>query len=142
MKYYILLLFMLISVSTADAVSTGKIKVEVLNIQSYSGSIQIKLYNSEENYKNASANPYKCKIIKADGNQTQVTFDDLPYGKYAVVILHDVNNNGKLDKNFIGKPTEPYAFSRNFKPNNKKPDFDDISFDLDADFLRCNVKLQ
>ena len=32
-------------------------------------------------------------------------------GSYAIAVFHDVNGNGRLDRNFIGFPSEPYGFS-------------------------------
>lgn len=34
-------------------------------------------------------------------------------GSYAIAAFHDVNGNGRLDRNFIGMPNEPYGFSNN-----------------------------
>ena len=44
-----------------------------------------------------------------------LTAADLPPGEYAVRVMHDVNGNDELDANFVGMPTEPYAFSNNAK---------------------------
>lgn len=32
-------------------------------------------------------------------------------GSYSIAVFHDTNGNGKLDRNFIGLPREPYGFS-------------------------------
>lgn len=32
-------------------------------------------------------------------------------GSYAIAVFHDLNGNGRLDRNFIGLPSEPYGFS-------------------------------
>ena len=37
-----------------------------------------------------------------DHSFAEVTFKDLPDGTHAVSVLHDENDNGKMDKNFIG----------------------------------------
>ena len=41
---------------------------------------------------------------------------DVPPGVYALVVHHDENANGELDKNFIGIPTEPIAISNGYRP--------------------------
>ncbi len=50
----------------------------------------------------------------------------LPRGNYAIAAFHDLNNNGKLDRNLWGIPTEPYGFSK--EPTNKwqKPAWEDV----------------
>ena len=72
----------------------------------------------------------KAIIAKPVGkNSISVTVADLPYGKYAVMVFQDMNGNKKLDKNFLGIPTEPFAFSNNYKPMFRAPRWDDCEFE-------------
>ena len=52
-------------------------------------------------------------VVKVTDNTLSYTFKDIPFGIYAVAIYHDINSNGKLDRNSLGIPTEGYAFSNN-----------------------------
>jgi len=45
-------------------------------------------------------------------------------GDYALVVGLDENGDGRLNRNFLGKPTEPFVFSNNIKPKLSKPSFD------------------
>ncbi|NRA13315.1 MAG: DUF2141 domain-containing protein [Crocinitomicaceae bacterium] len=47
---------------------------------------------------------------------------------FGFCIYHDQNDDGKCNKNLIGIPIEPYAFSNNFRPRFSKPKFSDGSF--------------
>lgn len=42
-------------------------------------------------------------------NLKKVIFKNIHHGIYAVSVLHDENNNGLMDKNFFGIPTEGYC---------------------------------
>ena len=42
--------------------------------------------------------------------------DDMPSGDVAVLVYVDENENGLIDKNFIGIPKEPLGFSNNYRP--------------------------
>lgn len=42
-----------------------------------------------------------------------IGFLQLPSGRYAVIVFHDENDNGLLDTDFLGIPTEGYGFSNN-----------------------------
>jgi len=42
-----------------------------------------------------------------------VVFENLEPGDYAVSVIHDRNNNGKLDTNRLGIPKEGFAFGNN-----------------------------
>jgi outer membrane protein len=42
--------------------------------------------------------------------------DDVPAGDIALLVYVDENNNGVIDKNFIGIPREPLGISNNYRP--------------------------
>ncbi|MDJ0907177.1 MAG: MipA/OmpV family protein [Woeseiaceae bacterium] len=53
-------------------------------------------------------------------------------GKIAVLVYHDENGNGLIDKNFIGIPRENLAISNDYQPKGP-PRFARASFDFDAE---------
>jgi uncharacterized protein (DUF2141 family) len=57
----------------------------------------------------------------------------LPPGDYAISAIHDENDNRKLDKSFIGMPTEGVAFSNNAKISFGPPKFDKVRFHVDGE---------
>ena len=71
----------------------------------------------------------------------KLQFKDLPPGTYAVQVMHDENENNKLDTNFLGIPTEGYGFSNN--PNvMRKAHFDEARFDVGADAATITIRLR
>jgi uncharacterized protein (DUF2141 family) len=54
--------------------------------------------------------PYKDRE-PARGGVVEFTLRNVKPGSYAVAVFHDLNGNGRLDRNFIGLPNEPYGFS-------------------------------
>ena len=120
---------------------SGSITVEVSGINAIEGQVSIGLYTDETSF------PVRGKVfmganVKVTGNALTYTFGDVPLGTYAIAISHDSNSNGKLDKNFIGIPTEGYAFSNNrFGIFGKPPEFKDASFELTGDkTIRITIK--
>ena len=61
-------------------------------------------------------------------NVADVTFWNIPYGEYAIKVYHDANNDDKLNKNFLGMPTEEYGFSNNARGSFGPPSWDDAKF--------------
>jgi uncharacterized protein (DUF2141 family) len=61
-----------------------------------------------------------------------VVFNNLEAGRYAIILFHDENGNGRLDKNFWGVPTEPYGFSNDAGGFLGPPKFDDAAIMLDG----------
>jgi uncharacterized protein (DUF2141 family) len=55
-------------------------------------------------------------------------FDPIPQGTYAVACFHDENGNGKLDRNFLGIPTEGTVASNHAKGRLGPPKYDDAKF--------------
>jgi uncharacterized protein (DUF2141 family) len=63
-------------------------------------------------------------------------FLGLPAGRYAVSASHDVNGNGKPDRNLVGLPTEPWAVSNNVRPSLRAPRFAEAAVQLAADEVK------
>lgn len=47
----------------------------------------------------------------------------IPAGRYAVAVIHDENENHKLDRNFLGIPKEGFGFANNPKVTLSAPSF-------------------
>jgi uncharacterized protein (DUF2141 family) len=71
-------------------------------------------------------------VLASEDTHLTVHFRDLPPGKYAAVAFQDFNGNGKLDKNFLGIPKEPYGFSNGARGSTGPPTFTAASFALDS----------
>lgn len=59
--------------------------------------------------------PAQEQTLTARGN-TEYVLQDLSEGDIALLVFHDENGNGRLDKNFIGIPRETLAISNNYQP--------------------------
>ncbi|WP_394347742.1 DUF2141 domain-containing protein [Mangrovivirga cuniculi] len=63
-------------------------------------------------------------------NSKETVKFSLPPGEYAVATYHDIDKNGKMNKNIIGIPKEPYGFSNNFTLKISAPKFKDCKFEI------------
>ena len=91
-----------------ETVEEKKLTVEITNITSEEGQIILAIYNSSENYDKRIA----FQEVKLKPEMDSVIFEtNVPDGEYLVMLVHDVNNNGKLDTSFIGMPKEPVGLS-------------------------------
>jgi len=72
-------------------------------------------------------------------NTTSISIPDIPYGKYAIMIFQDMNDNKKLDKGFLGIPCEPVAFSNDFHPLFGPPRWKDCEFDYSMSSYTVNI---
>ena len=68
-------------------------------------------------------------------------FAGLPYGRFAVAVIHDENSNAKLDT-FAGIPREGFGFSRNPAVTFGPPRFKAAEFTIDSDADQQQVKMR
>ena len=103
------------------------------------GEIKIGVFTRDDRMPRAPAG-----VAAAPANATTVSLrmTDITPGTYAVALYHDVNNDGKVDTNFDGKPLEPWGMSNNPQYAGRKLTFDDAKFDLPAEGLRLVIDLQ
>ena len=120
-------------VLATSMLSANSINVEVTNILNKNGKISIGLYNKDDDTFSNMSKYYKG--VNLDINDTKVvyTFKNIPNGTYAISIIHDENENKRLDKNFFGIPTEGYGFSNNIRPSFRGATFKESMFTLNSD---------
>ena len=85
--------------------------VEVNHLRNNEGTVVFALYNRDDAFPDEHYKKYYKKMIgKIKNGNASATFKDVPAGKYAVNILHDEDNDGKIKKEFI-LPKEGIGFS-------------------------------
>lgn len=119
---------------------TNTLTINIDNITSSKGTIYIGIF--KENTDFPSGKPTYQNILKCDGKSSVTTsISGVANGNYAITVYHDLNDNGKLDKNFIGVPKEPYAFSQNFHPKMSAPKFDNCKIKVASSSTSFNLRL-
>lgn len=108
----------------------GKISVDISNARNDKGICRVCLYNSEESFRQEK--PLRCVSTGLKDKKASVVFTDVPAGTYAIFVLHDANNNNRMDKNFLGIPTEGYGASQNNLPFAAAPSFNGNKFTVGA----------
>lgn len=103
------------------------LNLNVKNIKHDKGRIFIAIYNKEEEFMKER---YADKSVKVDARENLKVQFQLPPGRYAITIFHDINDNNELNTNIIGIPKEPYGFSNNPKITFGPPNFKQASFDF------------
>jgi uncharacterized protein (DUF2141 family) len=105
---------------------TGTLLVLVSGFENTDGHLLIALYKNSGEF--MGKYPTKGAGMAVDGKDELAKFEKLPYGTYALVVLHDINNDSVLNKNFLGIPTEGYGFSNNAMGSFGPPSFQEASF--------------
>lgn len=101
-------------------------------LRSQKGSIRLCLWRDPAGYPDCTRGTGATKeSVPAAHPVFDIT--GLPPGDYAVSAIHDENDNKKLDKSFIGMPTEGVAFSNNAKIAFGPPKFEKVRFHVDGE---------
>jgi uncharacterized protein (DUF2141 family) len=85
--------------------------VSVSNILSDKGVIRLYLFDNAEAFPQKMNLAVKTVSAKAIKGTQQIQIDGIVPGNYAIAIIHDENNDGKLNLNLIGIPKEPTGAS-------------------------------
>lgn len=144
MKYYLIRfiwLIMLFSINSVIHAADNKgitLTVSVSDLRNSNGNVLFALYNREDAFPDEHYKKY-YKILRGKivNYSSFVIFENLPSGKYAVNILHDENNDGKIQKGFIF-PKEGIGFSNYLSIGfSNRPTFAKASF-----YLRTNTTIR
>ena len=108
----------------------GTLTIKLVGFRNNKGQACISLFNQSKGFPGKHEKAIKIMRSGIKNNQTFIVFDDLPYGTYAISVLHDENLNNKMETSFIGIPKEGWAVSNNPKSRFGPPSFDEARFEL------------
>jgi len=115
------------------------VTVQIINFPSTNGTVEVSLFDSPESF---LVEPFLQRSGKVNESHSfETKFSALPPGEYAVVIVHDANDNGKLDSGFLDIGGESYAYSNGVKPWFGRPDFDEVKFTVDETDVVVEIDL-
>ncbi|TCD47440.1 DUF2141 domain-containing protein [Chlorobium sp. N1] len=123
------------------ASDTGSVRVRISALSSTDGILGAALYSSKKGFPDKPDRAYMSKAMKLEDGTPVFVFQNVPFGTYAVSILHDENGNGKMDKTFIGIPKEGFGVSNNPKIGYGPPSFKDARFELTGKEVELTVAL-
>lgn len=106
------------------------VSVDVSNITQAKGSLRVGFFREGNPFTGPKAKPDVFKVVPITAATTQQAVVGLPAGRYVIAVYHDLNDNGKLDKNMVGYPKEPFGFSKNFRPILSAPSFEDCAIEI------------
>tara|TARA_R100001369_G_scaffold91404_1_gene132609 strand:+ start:100 stop:519 length:420 start_codon:yes stop_codon:yes gene_type:complete len=112
------------------------ITVTIDNVNNDTGKVLLSLHTSETFMKGKGIKDVETKI--QDGKIT-ITFENVLPGDYAIMALHDENENNKMDFRENGMPSESYGTSNNvmaFGP----PQYDEAKFKVEATDLDLSIR--
>lgn len=120
----------------------GSIAVTVTSLRSDGGRIIALLYDSSQGFPTKPGRARVAHKATITDRAARLRFVGVAPGTYAISILHDENDNGKLDTNLIGIPKEGVGASNNAKGKMGPPKYADAKFRVAADEVVQVIEIQ
>lgn len=125
----IILIQFLVLMSTHLNAQNNSLTIIITGLKNNNGQIIMDIFNSGNGFPMKTENAiFRKKITIPKEGKVVFHIEGIKNGEYAFALIHDENNNDKLDLNFIGIPKEGVAASNNAKGFLSPPNYEDSSF--------------
>jgi uncharacterized protein (DUF2141 family) len=102
-----------LSIPSAQAGYTSDLVVKFNSLKNTKGRVCLTVFSGPKGFP-AGGNGSSLKSSRCiEAKSGSVTFTNLPLGNYAIAAIHDSNNDGRLNTNPLGVPSEGFGFSNN-----------------------------
>ncbi len=142
-KIWLFFLLLLFTATSSQQTTTGSISVKLEGLKNNKGQIRACLFNNESGFPDKPIKSYqilKSQIV--DSINTTISFSNLPFGEYAIAILHDEDNDDIMKTGTFGMPKEGYGISNNAKGIFGPPKFDEAKIKLSLQYISIKVKMR
>lgn len=99
--------------SAAPGEANCTVIIHVTGFRNTKGVLGAELFTSANGWPEDVDKSFRHDHFPIDGNHATARFEHVPPGKYGVVVLHDENENKKLDRNVFNIPKEGFGFANN-----------------------------
>lgn len=111
----------------------AKLTIHIEGCRNDSGHVMCALYADPADFPEPRSDD---KVIAATAavhsGQATALFPELTPGRYALAVIHDENDNQRMDTNFLGMPKEGFVFG-NDATRMGKPRFNECAVDVADD---------
>ena len=115
--------------SSVAAAETFNLRVIATNLKTDQGKLYVWVYDKKDDWLSDRYRTQKSVTVAGNRDGDKLTVELLlPAGEYALSIFQDVDDDGKLARNFIGIPKEPAGLSNNVRPRFGPPKYKDAKF--------------
>ncbi|KPK54198.1 MAG: hypothetical protein AMJ63_04035 [Myxococcales bacterium SG8_38_1] len=113
-----------------DPAARNTLTLEVTGIRSTEGRMACALFWENKGFPRKHRRALRRTWVDVEGDTVKCVFKRTGLGEYAASVFLDLNQNGKLDTNAIGSPSEPWGVSHNSASKRSGPSlYKDAKFD-------------
>ena len=122
------LLGALLAPAASAFAADASVRLEISGLRNDKGDVGCLLFSAADGYPEDHAKAHREIRVPIAAERASCVFSELKPGTYAAIAFHDENRSGKMDKNFVGMPTEGYMASNSVRPKLSAPGFKEASF--------------
>lgn len=109
----------------------GTVTIEIEGLRSDRGAVRGALFASRDGWTEEGHQIATC-TARARSSVVRCVIEDVAPGDYAFAFLHDEDDDGQLDRDWIGIPQEGFGFSNDARPGLGAPSFESARFAHDG----------
>lgn len=110
-------------------------------LHSDSGRVVCTLFHSPKGFPRDDSDAQTISVPIAHRTGT-CDFPVSTTGRYAAIVFHDENGDGKFNTNWIGLPKEGYGFSNDVSISWRPPNFDEAAFNFEGATQRVTIHIR
>ena len=130
------------SAPPASAQNTSTLILQVKGVRNKTGVVRFAIFNSQDGWPDDKTKSVRYGSLPANGGTVTFTIAGLPEGSYGISVLHDENENHKLDRDFFGRPKEGIGFGNNPKIGFSTPTWKQSSVHVAGASIESTVDLR
>lgn len=117
----------------AGSARAADMELELSGLASAEGQVLVAVFASAEDWLKKPVLVARAAASEHKEGRLLIKLGNLPAGRLALNVTHDLNGNGRLDMNAMRMPTEPFAFSNQATGMFGPPKFEAALFEVKAD---------
>lgn len=117
-----------------------QLSIQIDGIRNDKGHILVALFNNSAGFPDKESLAFSKQRVKATAGTAVLRFY-VAEGTYAFAVIHDENDNLKMDKNLVGMPREGFCFSNQAMGTMGPPSFAAASFKATGTLHLTRVKM-
>ncbi len=117
-----------------------KVDLYIHGLKDLHGTVFVYVYDNARDF---PVHPHKAVArLRFNANGAQPFRLELPPGDYAFAVYVDANGNGRIDRNWLGIPSEPLALSGSPRFHFGPPRFDECKVRVQGDVFRLDLHIR
>jgi uncharacterized protein (DUF2141 family) len=127
----------------ANTAAAGtQVSITVTSLRSAKGVVRACLTSDRNHFPKCAQAIATHELVQPASQKVQFAFAGISPGYYAVALLHDENNNGKIDRALLLMPKEGYGFSRDAPVRMGPPKFDAAAFAVGVEPIHQTIQMR